>query len=122
MAVINPTWVNLNNAFGNEVVVYTWTPLAASDTGAPVQGPGWADRCAQVSGTFGAGGLCLIEGSNDGTNWFTLNDPFSNALSLAGASLKQITEVPYWIRPHISAGDGTTALTVILVLGRHGQL
>lgn len=121
MPVVQPSFVDLSQKFfGNVVVVYTWTGLANGDSGAPAQGPGWADRSFQVEGTFGAGGTCLIEGSNDAVNYHTLHDPFGNALSAAAASVVELTEVTLWIRPRISAGDGTTALTISAVFARHG--
>ena len=123
MSVINPSFVDLSQKFyGNTVVIYTWAALANGDSGSPISGPGWADRSFQVEGTFGAGGTCLIEGSNDGTNYRTLDDPFGNALSITAVGVKQLTEVCLYIRPRISAGDGTTALTISALCARHGQL
>ena len=60
MSVINPSFVDLSQKFfGNIVVIYTWADLHNSDSGAPVIGPGWADRSFQVEGTFGAGGTMM---------------------------------------------------------------
>ena len=123
MTVVNPSMVDLSQRFyGNTVVVYTWTPLTNGDSGAPVSGPGWADRTFQVEGTFGAGGTLIVEGSNDGVNYRTLDDPFGNALSITAVGVKQLTEVTLYVRPRISAGDGTTSLTISALLARHGQL
>lgn len=123
MTVVVPSFVDLSQKFyGNTVVVYTWTGLANGDSGTPVQGPGWADRSFQIEGTFGAGGTLVIEGSNDTVNYHTLDDPFSNPLSITSATVKQLTEVTYLIRPRVSAGDGTTSLTISAVFARHGQL
>jgi len=96
----------------------TWTGLLNTDTGDLFQFPDWADRCIQVFGTFGAGGTILIEGSNDGVNWGTLNDTNGVALSLTAASLRQMSEAPLFIRPRVSAGDGTTSLTATVVCRR----
>lgn len=121
MATINPSFVDLSQKFfGNIVVIYTWAALAQGDDGAPVSGPGWADRSFQVEGTFGAGGTVVIEGSNDGTNYRTLNDPFGNPMSITAAGLYQLTQDSLYVRPRISAGDGTTAIAVSGLFARHG--
>lgn len=94
-----------------------WTPLTTTNA----DGQAWdsldfADISVQVVGTFGVGGTLLIEGSNQATpaNWATLNDPQGNALSFTAAKMEQLLEMPRWIRPRVSAGDGTTSLTVEL--------
>jgi hypothetical protein len=76
------------------------------------------ERCVTVHGTFGAGGSITIQGSNDGTNWFALTDPQGNALTKTAAAIEQVLESPLYIRPLVTAGDGTTSLTVILLCRR----
>lgn len=94
-----------------------WTPLANGDSGAAVTMGAWQDRTVQVLGTFGTGGSVTIQGSNDGgTTWVALTDPLGNALTFTSAGMKQITELPYQIRPSVTAGDGTTALAVWLAM------
>jgi hypothetical protein len=116
MATITPTITN-STKFRDYTIVYTWTPMtnSGSDVGAALELPGWADRSVQVTGTFGTGGTCLIEGSNDGTNYATLNNLQGSALSIGSASIKGVAEITRYIRPRISAGDGTTSLTVTIV-------
>jgi hypothetical protein len=84
------------------------------ETGDPLPFTKYADRSVQVSGTFGAGGTVVVQGSNNGTNYHTLTDPQGNALSFTAAGLEQITEVVKFIRPSVTAGDGTTSLTVTI--------
>ena len=103
---------------GNEARTILWSPLANGDSGAPFSMPGWADRSVQIRGTFGVGGTVLIEGSNDGTNYVTLNDAQGVALSKAAAALSQISQTTRFIRPRVSAGDGTTSITVTLLARR----
>jgi hypothetical protein len=97
-----------------------WTPLANTDDGAGY-GVFGADKSVQVTGTFGAGGTLVIEGTNDANpasaTWFTLTDPQGNAMSFTAARLEQISEYTRWIRPRVTAGDGTTALTVRMYVG-----
>ena len=95
-----------------------WTGLANGDTGAPLAWPPGSDKTVQVRGTFGTGGHCKIEGSLDGTNYYVLTDPTGNALDFTSAGIKAITEHCPWIRPNITAGDGTTDLEVIIFASR----
>ena len=77
-----------------------------------------SDKTVQVFGTFGVGGSINIEGSNDGgTTWHILNDSRGegNPLTLTAADTRAINENPDLIRANVTAGDGTTALTVIIV-------
>lgn len=90
-----------------------WLALANGDTGEPVKFGTWKDRTVQVVGTFGVGGSVSLQGSNDGgTTWATLTDANNSALTFTSAGLKAITELPYEIRPSVTAGDGTTSLAV----------
>lgn len=115
MATITATQAVFDN---NPGLLVTWTPLANGDTGAPVQTGPWADASVQVHGTFGTGGSMTFQGSNDGTNWFPLTDPQGNAITKTAAALEQISEIAHFLRPNVTAGDGTTSLTVIVFAGR----
>lgn len=91
-----------------------WLLIPVSTVGDPdTLHQDFADRCVQVTGTFGAGGSVTIQGSNDdGTTWSTLKDAFGTALTFTSAGIAQITELPQYIRPSVTAGDGTTAINV----------
>ena len=105
--------------FPEGVRVVKWTPLANADTGAPYTAPQFSDKSVQISGTFGVGGTVLIEGSlvSNGTAvWGTLNDPNGNTLSVTAAKVEAVLENTYQIRPNVTAGDGTTALTVRMLI------
>lgn len=91
-----------------------WAAMANGDTGAPQMLPGNADRTIQVTGTFGAGGSVAAEGSNDGVNYFALTDPTGTTIAITSAGGKAITEACMYIRPHVTAGDGTTALVATM--------
>lgn len=114
MSTIQPTSTDIwRSSYGGLVQRTIWASLANGDDGASVEGPGYADRSFQVSGTFGAGGTLVIEGSNDsGTTWSTLNDVFGNPLSLTTAGIHAVTEATGLIRPRVSAGDVTTSIKV----------
>lgn len=95
---------------------HTWTPLANGDDGNGAQYMGSGDRSIQIEGTFGAGGTVIVEGTNDGTNWRQLKDATGTAISFTAAGIKQILENPVAVRPRVTAGDGTTAITATLVV------
>lgn len=99
--------------------IYQWV-LASGDSGAPITNDFLhsPDRSFQVEGTFGAGGAVVCEGSNDDVNFHTLHDPFANLLTFTSAGLSEITEVCDMLRPRVTGGDGTTSLTVTVVLSR----
>jgi hypothetical protein len=100
----------------NSLRIVTWTNLTTTNAdGSPFEFVDFADRCIQITGTFGVGGTLNMQGSNDGVNWATLSDLNGNSMSYTAATLKQINEAPRYMRPFVSAGDGTTSLTVSLV-------
>lgn len=107
------------------VFVAVWTGLLNGDDGTPIEMALYADRSISVFGTFGAGGNLIWEGTNDPTlvatlppaNYQTLHDPQGVALgTITAAKITPIEEITHWMRPRVSAGDGTTSLTVQLLL------
>ncbi|MER9840328.1 hypothetical protein NKJ59_03585 [Mesorhizobium australicum] len=94
---------------------FKWLAIPNGNQGSAVTLNVYQDRTVQIGGTFGAGGSVTIQGSNDnGTTWATLTDTLGNALTFTAAGMKQITELPYQIRPSVTAGDGTTSINVWL--------
>lgn len=140
MAIRTPVIIPVvgeNNIDGYQVV---WSGLLNNDTGAPVGSTigftgvvvapggglisGFADKSvAPFTGTPGAGGAIAIEGSLDGTNFYTLHDPFSNPvlLTAATATMTAITEAVIQVRPHVTGGDGTTNLVITMFFRRTNQ-
>lgn len=84
-----------------------WTGLATGDTGSPATTNG-KDMSVQVTGTF-SGATVTIEGSNDGTNWVTLNDKAvpANPCTFTAAGLKGVLQQVKYIRPSVASGTGT---------------
>lgn len=105
-------------AYLDKAQLVVWTGLLNGDTGAPIKFPASAFKSIQFNGTFGAGGTIVLQGSNDGTNYYTLTDPQGNAISKTAAGLEAIEEICLWIRPSVTAGDGTTDLTATLLVRR----
>lgn len=111
---------NIGTGDGSARLV-TYTGLSEADTSpSPLEWVEWADKSVQISGTFN-GGTCVIEGSNDGTSWFTLTDAQTSAISKTAAALEQVVEVTRYVRPRVSAGTGVS-LSVHFVLRRASGL
>lgn len=98
--------------------VFTWTGLDSDDSGIPIQIVDYVDRTVTITGTFGVAGSITMQGSNDGTNWFALTDPQGNAITKTAAAMELLLEAPLYIRPLVTAGDGTTSLTVKILCRR----
>lgn len=105
MATITNT-VTAPVSHGDNMHLVTWAAMGIADTGDAIELYGATHRSVQVDGTFG-GATVVIEGSNDGTTYYTLRDPQGNALSFTTANLKAILETTRWIRPKTSGGSGT---------------
>lgn len=122
MATVTPSFSrDLGDADGS-LNFYTWVLTTANTDGEPVQANQWADRTFQVVGTFGTA-TCAIEGSNDGTNWFTLsNAAGATAAAFTAAGLKAIIELPRFIRPNLTTPGIGATLTVTLLARRQQPL
>lgn len=94
-----------------------WPLMGNGDTGTPAILPQKADMSVQVTGTPGSGGSVSVEGSNDGTNWVIVKDRAGTpaAVTLTSAGLIAFTGPYQYIRPHVTAGDVTTSLTVTIL-------
>lgn len=120
MAVIVPTVKDADRNDG-AIKSVVWGPMANGDTGTPVSLVSMADKSLQIDGTFGAGGSITLQGSNDETtptNWYALTKPGATAATLTAAGIVAIVENTRWVRPAVTAGDGTTALNARLVARR----
>ena len=99
-------------------VILSWPALPNGTDGTPSEYSGYTTKSVQVTGTFGAGGSVSLEGSNDGVNWFVLTNPGATALTFTAAGMAVVVEATRYIKPVITAGDGTTALTVTVFARR----
>lgn len=116
MATIIPT---IENRIKGEYI-FTWANMANGDVGAPADS-GWlsAQRSVTVQGTFGVGGTVIIEEGNTSltpaaADWQVAADPQGGSLTFTVARIEEILEGAAWMRPNVTAGDGTTSLTVRL--------
>jgi len=92
-----------------------WSNLLTAENGDAASLAKWATKSIQVSGTVGAGGSVNVQGSNDGTNWATLDESTGDALSTMGVGIKDILQNTQFIRPSVVGGDGTTAIKVVII-------
>lgn len=95
-------------SFGHEVSF--WEAMAASDVGDPLPLPrGGPVLAVQAKGTFG--GTITIEGTINGTDWFTLKDrPGGDDVTFSADGYAEISTGVRAIRP--SAGAGVSDVDV----------
>jgi hypothetical protein len=98
------------------LMLATWAAVTEADTCAPVDAGQYGDRCFQAVGTFGSA-TAILQGSNDGTNWAGLNHAQGTAITGSAAYLKQVVEMPRYMRPSASGGT-SQSLTFTLFMRR----
>lgn len=101
------------------VVMLTWETLTNGDQGRPFEFLEHADRTVQFTGTFDTSTV-VLQGSNDGTNWGTMDDFVGDAISLAAANLvpRLVSGIPRYMRPACTAGGGSTDIDCTLTIRR----
>lgn len=112
--------------FQDDCHVVTWALLTTTNNyGTPIEMPGSADRSVQLLGTLSTGGAVTMYGSNvasptltDDVDWAVLTDPQGNSIALSTLKVEAVTEIMRWIRPKITGGDGSTSLTVKMLMRR----
>ena len=112
MATITHTKQNTSNS---RTILMTWTGLANGDEGTSIPFSQYTDKSIQVTGIFGPGGSVRFEGTNNGVDWGVLTDPQGNPLDVTTAKIEMVTEATWLVRPRVTAGDGTTNLSVTLL-------
>lgn len=88
-------------------ITATWSGLAGSENGDSATISRWADRTVQAVGTFTS---ITMQGSNDGANWFILNDPQGVDIVLTAPGGATISENPIYIRPVSVGAAGCTVI------------
>jgi hypothetical protein len=99
----------------NVAFIGRWENMLQNDDGARFSVAQYTDKSVQVVGTFG-GATLAFEGSNDGVNWSTLSDPQGNPLTFTAAKIEMVAEATLFVRPRITGGDGTTSLSVYVLM------
>ena len=100
----------------NNFILVQWNALANADDGDPFILSHYTDRSVQITGTFGAGGTVVLQGTNDGVNYTNLTDNQGNLLSFTAPKLVQVMEIVLMIKPVVTAGDGTTNININMLV------
>lgn len=111
MATITPT---LTSLIGGRLHKFTWTGITESDTCAAIGLLGWKPMAAQITGTFGSS-TTVMQGSIDGTNYYTLVDGGGSNWSKTSAGAQSLRDNTYLIRPSASGGTGQSTIVTLLV-------
>jgi hypothetical protein len=121
MAVRNYSIIPLDAgaAYRNAYMV-RWDGLLNGDEGQAIDLAAYADRSIQILGTPSVGGSARIEGSllplpTLAADYATLTDPQGNNLDCTVVKIEAVSEATRWLRPRITAGDGSTNFSVILL-------
>jgi hypothetical protein len=103
-----PGFETLNNA-----IVGQWIGVLSGDTVTPIKVPNYTDVSVSVEGTLGPATF-TVQGSLDGTNYYTLNDPQGNVLTFTGATMRieQVEQAVTFLKVINGSGDGTTNVTI----------
>ncbi len=110
----------------DKIVTIRWSGLLNTDYGEPVRVARYPDKTVQIHGTFGTTAVVALEGSNldaptdAATDWGDCGDQTGTVLSIGDLEPVVIAESPLWIRPIVSAGDGTTVLSCTIVAVARG--
>ena len=114
MATVTPTTSGI--ALGDpNVQVIAWPLTTANTDGSPFSYVQYADLCWQAAGTWG-GATLTIQGSNDGTNWFSLsNAAAGTAATFTADGGKQTIERPLYVRPNLTTPGTGATVTVTLI-------
>src|SRR5712692_3764843 len=117
MAVISPVRIQ-HGADGQDI--FEWSPMVVGDTGDWLVIAGKNDKSVHVypasGGAWGVGGNVRMDGTletESPQNPATLHDNTVTPLNLTSTlTTNVILEHLFQVRPNVTAGDGTTKLTV----------
>jgi hypothetical protein len=121
MATVNPT---ISQFADNDqtTILAIWNLTTADADGLPFEWFQWADLCWQAVGTWG-GATLTIQGSNDGTNWFSLsNAAGGSAATFTTDGGKTTIERPRYVRPNLTTPGSGATVAVTLAARRAQQI
>lgn len=118
MATVTPTITYLGG--DEQVIKATWALTTANLDGAPLHSrfAEFADRTIYVAGGTWGGATMLWQGG-DGTNWLTLTDAQTVAISKTADFIETVVETPEFSRPFLSVA-GTGAVLTVTCIARRG--
>lgn len=108
--------LNVDTPQNHKTFTVTWAGLANGASGTAFVVPeNFGLGAIQATGTFGSGGSATMLGSNDGLTFGSLPSILlagANAMT-AAAPIAEVDCIALVVAPKVTAGDGTTALTVV---------
>ena len=124
MATISYTVDKPNRNVPSQVV--TWTTLtnvnADGEAAGPELGvPNYPIKSVQFIDNGGTTETVVLQGSNDGTNWITLNDSNGTAISTAASAIFSVDQVTKFVRPFVSAGSSVDYDVILLMTSHRGR-
>lgn len=122
MATVVPTMTQEIGSGDGSLILFTWALTSSNTDGQLVSSVEWADRTWQAAGTWG-GATLTLQGSNDGTNWFTLANAAGGAAATLTANGGMATvELPRYVRPNLTTAGTGAAVTVTALMRRANPL
>lgn len=119
-ATVNSTFEN----FADGYRIVTWTALDKNEAGSFANAGAWISvKTVQIVVTAAGEQNLTIQGSMDGTTWYTLTAISLSAgsyVSLSGltaSAMYTIIEDPHFIRPLISNDAGATTVDIDVLVG-----
>lgn len=98
-----------------DTTVITWAGLDTGEAGVVYKPVRLEGRLGSIQAFGLSTSTLVLEGSNDGTNFVTLDDLSGTALSKTGDGLYNFKTAAKYIRPALSGGTDTgVAVTVVL--------
>lgn len=103
-------------------IVYTLT--TADPNGTAFMAADYLHKSIQADGTFGAATV-VLDGSNDGVNFYPLTNKAGTAIALTAAGLSESAIAVMYVRPRLSVvGVGASVVVCVLlaaVASRYAQ-
>jgi hypothetical protein len=92
-----------------------WEGLLQGDDGSPVEVSQFLDKTCHSDGSYSGAGAITMQGSNNGSAWYTLADATGMAVLLTSDAVGfHIAQSPRYLRPLVADGDGSTDIDVLL--------
>jgi hypothetical protein len=115
-ATVTPTSATSNVGVTIIPRTTTWASLASGDSGAAVEA-GYAKSINfQIKGANFTGTTVIVEGSNDGTTYYQLDDIEGTLISKTAAGQMEVRDRPRYIRPRVSIGAASTDVTGVMYI------
>lgn len=117
MATVTPTVTKIGG--NDQALKFVWNLTTANPDGAaiPPQYIEYADRTVYaLNGTWG--GATMVWQGGDGTNYLTLTDAQTVAISKTADFIETVVETPEFSRPNLSVVGAGAAITVTAIVRR----